>query len=121
MTLVQPYTAPSTRYDHQGAAHLRPTAGRHATTVDVDMTPASLSHAGQVVTFPSRSSPRSSSRSSQTSNGTLPQYDGQSGVGLAELGIPGVKATEILRLPNGPVQGRRHRRRKQRPVDHADP
>ncbi|MGH3745234.1 MAG: discoidin domain-containing protein [Mycobacteriales bacterium] len=35
----------------------------------------------------------------QTSNGTLQQYDGQSGVGLAELSIPGVRADEVLRLP----------------------
>ena len=73
--------------------------GKNASTVDVDLTPASLTKAGQVVRFPSRSFTQVEFKIIQTSNGTLRQYDGQSGVGLAELAIPGVKATETLRLP----------------------
>ncbi len=98
VTLVQPYTVASTRTITKAQLTLSD-GGKNATTVDVDLTPASLSKAGQVVHFPSRSFTQVEFKIIQTSNGTLRQYDGQSGVGLAELEIPGVTATEMLRLP----------------------
>jgi arabinofuranan 3-O-arabinosyltransferase len=98
LTLVQPHTVPATRTITK--AELTFSGGRGpATTVDVDMTPASLTNAGQVASFPSRSFTRVEFKVIQTSNGTLNSYDGQSGVGLAQLDIPGVTATETLRLP----------------------
>lgn len=98
ITLVQPHAVPATRTITRALLTFSD-AGKNATTVTVDMTPASLTEAGQVVHFPSRSFTQVEFKIIQTSNGTLRQYDGQSGVGLTELGIPGVTATETLRLP----------------------
>ncbi len=97
VTLVQPYTVPATRFITKAKLTFSGPGG--TTSVDVDMTDASRGKAGQVVQFPSRSFTRVEFEILQTSNGTLPTYDGESGVGLAELGIPGVQAHEVLRLP----------------------
>ena len=100
VTLVQPYNAPATRYDHQGRAHLL--RRRHGkSTVDVDLTRLlAAPRPGRWCASRAARSPSVEFKIVQTSNGTLPSYDGQSGVGLAELSIPGVKASEVLRLPN---------------------
>jgi arabinofuranan 3-O-arabinosyltransferase len=68
--------------------------------MNVDLGDSSRSHSGQVVNFPTKRFTSVEFKIVQTSNGTLPNYDGQSGVGLAELSIPGIKASEVLRLPN---------------------
>jgi hypothetical protein len=98
ITLVQPYNVPATRTITKARLTFSDN-GKNASTVDVDLTGASLTKAGQLVHFPSRSFTQVEFKIIQTSNGTLRQYDGQSGVGLAELEIPGVTATEKLRLP----------------------
>ncbi len=85
VTLVQPYTVPATRTISKAELTFSG-GGEPATTVDVDMTPASLTKAGQVVRFPSRSFTQVEFKIIQTSNGTLNSYDGQSGVGLARAG-----------------------------------
>ena len=100
VTLVQPYQVPATRTITK--ATLTFAGGPHGTVTEpVDMTPASLTAAGQQVTVPAaaRGYTSISFTIDQTSNGVLQQYDGQSGVGLAELEIPGVHASEVLRLP----------------------
>ncbi len=98
VTLVQPYTVAATRTITKAELTFSG-GGAPATTVDVNMAPSSLTKAGQVVTFPSRSFTQVEFTIIQTSNGTLNSYDGQSGVGLAQLDIPGITATETLRLP----------------------
>ncbi len=97
VTLVQPYNVPATRWITKGKLTFDGPGGK--TTVDVDLSAASREKAGQVVTFPSRTFTSVEFTITATSNGTLPTYDGQSGVGLAELSVPGVKADEVLRLP----------------------
>ncbi len=98
VTLVQPHSVPASRTITKAKLTL---SGGSAgtTTINVDLNGSSLTNAGQPVTFPSRSFTQAEFTIVQTSNGTLRNYDGQSGVGLAELSIPGVKATETLRLP----------------------
>lgn len=100
VTLVQPYQLPSTRDITQ--ARLTFSGGPHgAISETVTMTGASNTAAGQRVTVPAAARGYTTLDFTilQTSNGTLQQYDGQSGVGLAELSIPGVRASEVLRLP----------------------
>ncbi len=97
LTLIQPYNVPSTRYITK--ARLTFSGANGTESMDVDLTDASRTEAGQVVRFPTRTFDQVEFTIVQTSNGTLRQYDGQSGVGLAELAIPGVKAREVLRLP----------------------
>jgi arabinofuranan 3-O-arabinosyltransferase len=98
LTLVQPYNQAVSRWITK--AQLTFTGPGGTSSVDVDLGDSSRSHNGQVVHFPSRQITSVEFKIVQTSNGTLPSYDGQSGVGLAELSIPGVKASELLRLPN---------------------
>jgi hypothetical protein len=101
VTLVQPYNVPSTRSITKAKLTFSGGSFSKPESVTVDLTQASLTQAGQRVAVPggSRSFTQVEFTILQTSNGTLRTYDGQSGVGLAELAIPGVKATEILRLP----------------------
>jgi arabinofuranan 3-O-arabinosyltransferase len=98
LTLVQPYNVPASRFITKAELTFDGPDGK--STVDVNLTDASRTHDGQVVRFPSKRYTSVEFKIVQTSNGTLPSYDGQSGVGLAELNIPGIKASEMLRLPN---------------------
>ncbi|MCW2550044.1 MAG: hypothetical protein JWN96_4504 [Mycobacterium sp.] len=98
LTLVQPYNVPVSRWITKAELTFDGPDGK--STMDVDLTDSSRSHTGQVVSFPTKRFTSVEFKIVQTSNGTLPSYDGQSGVGLAELSIPGVKASEVLRLPN---------------------
>ena len=98
VTLVQPHNVAATRTITKAKLTFSGGTGG-TTTVNVDLNGSSLTDAGQRVTFPTRSFTQVLFTIVQTSNGTLPSYDGQSGVGLAELSIPGIKATEVLRLP----------------------
>ncbi len=100
VTLVQPLvggtrTITKAKLTFSGGSFDKPES------VTVDLGGASLTRAGQRVAVPggNRSFEQVEFTIEQTSNGTLRQYDGQSGVGLAELSIPGVKADELLRLP----------------------
>jgi hypothetical protein len=101
VTLVQPYNVPSTRTIARAKLTVSGGCLSKPESVTLDMSPASLTQTGQRVAVPggNRSFTQVQFTIEQTSNGTLRTYDGQSGVGLAELAIPGVKATEILRLP----------------------
>jgi arabinofuranan 3-O-arabinosyltransferase len=98
LTLVQPYNTPASRFITKAELTFDGPDGK--STVDVNLTDSSRTHDGQVVRFPSKRFTSVEFKIVQTSNGTLPSYDGQSGVGLAELNIPGIRASEMLRLPN---------------------
>jgi arabinofuranan 3-O-arabinosyltransferase len=98
LTLVQPYNAPVSRWITKAQLTFDGPDGK--STLNVNLSDSSRTHLGQVVPFPSKRFTSVEFKIVQTSNGTLPSYDGQSGVGLAELDIPGVKASEVLRLPN---------------------
>ena len=98
LTLIQPYNVPTSRFITKAELTFDGPDGK--STVEVNLTDSSRAHDGQVVRFGSKRFTSVEFKIVQTSNGTLPSYDGQSGVGLAELNIPGIKASEMLRLPN---------------------
>ena len=98
LTLVQPYNVAASRFITKAELTFDGPDGK--STVDVNLTDSSRTHDGQVVRFTSKRFTSVEFKIVQTSNGTLPSYDGQSGVGLAELNIPGIKASEMLRLPD---------------------
>ena len=54
---------------------------------------------GQVVEFPSRTFDALTLGVAATNTGKRPRYDGQSGVGFAEVAIPGVGTEELVRPP----------------------
>lgn len=100
VTLTQPHAVRATRTITR--ARLTYAGGPGGTlTQTVGLGPASLTAAGQGIAVPPAARGYISLAFTilQTSNGTLKAYDGQSGVGLAELSIPGVRADEVLRLP----------------------
>lgn len=69
--------------------------------VHATLGPRSLTSPGQVVSFPSRTFSTIEITIDATNVGVLKNYFGQSGVGFAEIAIPGVApATEALRLPS---------------------
>ncbi len=68
-------------------------------TVDVDLGPESMAAPGQTVTFPSTTADRIEVEVLATDPGGLASYESYSGVGFAEITVPGVKVTEALRLP----------------------
>ena len=68
--------------------------------VTVPMNPSSYRAPGQVVTFPTRSFSQLEVVVNGATGGADKKYDGLSGVGFAEIDIPGVSAaSESLRLP----------------------
>ncbi|HEY6531846.1 MAG TPA: alpha-(1-_3)-arabinofuranosyltransferase family protein, partial [Acidimicrobiales bacterium] len=66
---------------------------------DVDLGPESLGGEGQTVTFPPTTADRVEIEVLTTDPGGLASYDNYSGVGFAEIGVPGVQVRESLRLP----------------------
>ena len=96
VTIVQPLTGPRNRVITK--ARLR-FDGEDA--LDVDLGAESLTPEGQVVSFERRRFERIEVEVLATNAGRLPKYDGQSGVGIAELriGESDLSIDEVLRLP----------------------
>jgi arabinofuranan 3-O-arabinosyltransferase len=67
--------------------------------VDVDLGPQSRTEPGQTVSFPATTADRVEIEVLATDPGGLASYDNYSGVGFAEVTIPGIQVTESLRLP----------------------
>jgi hypothetical protein len=100
VTLVQQHNSTSTRTITQ--ARLTFSGGPHGSVSElVRLNGSSLTDAGQRVAVPAsaRGYRTVDFTIVQTSNGSLKTYAAQSGVGLSELSIPGVRASEVLRLP----------------------
>ena len=72
--------------------------GRAAETVD--LTDASLAGTGQVVSFPARTFSKLTLTVDRATFGADKRYDGLPQVGFSEISIPGVTASESLRLPS---------------------
>ena len=91
ITLLQP---PGNRH----ISRARVTVGDER--VDVDLGPDSLEGGpGQVVTFPATTADRVEIEVLATDPGGLASYDDYSGVGFAEVTVPGVRVSETLRMP----------------------
>jgi arabinofuranan 3-O-arabinosyltransferase len=71
--------------------------GGHPLTVKLG--PASLTAAGQSVTFPTRTFTTLQITVDATNTGIRKSYDGQSGVGFAEVRLAGQQVHEVLRMP----------------------
>ena len=94
VNLVQPLVKPNERWITK--ATLLFDGG---SPVTVDLGPPSHTAAGQTVTFPARKFSRLDIRVDASNIGQRADYSGASGVGFAEVRIPGVTADELIRLP----------------------
>ncbi|HEX9992104.1 MAG TPA: alpha-(1-_3)-arabinofuranosyltransferase family protein, partial [Acidimicrobiales bacterium] len=97
VTLLQPVRGARNRHLTEVRLHFAGDDGGEP--VDAVLGPESLAAPGQVVTFPSRTFSRLDVEIVATDRGRLGDYTGISGVGFAEVGIPGVEVTELVRLP----------------------
>ena len=68
-------------------------------TLDVDLGPESFTAPGQTVTFPATEADKVSVEVLATNPDNLASYEAYSGVGFAEISVPGVRVTETLRMP----------------------
>ena len=94
VTIVQPLTGPRNRFIT--SVRLRLDGGE---PIDVVLLPSSQTPEGQVIDFERRRFETIEIEVRGTNAGRLPKYDGQSGVGIAELRVAGVQVDEVLRLP----------------------
>ncbi|HVM64888.1 MAG TPA: alpha-(1-_3)-arabinofuranosyltransferase family protein, partial [Acidimicrobiales bacterium] len=94
VNLVQPLTGANERYITE--ATLTFDGG---SPVKVTMQPTSRTPAGQTVTFPTRTFSRLDITVDNINYGKRADYAGGSGVGIAEVRIPGVSMQEVVRLP----------------------
>jgi arabinofuranan 3-O-arabinosyltransferase len=94
INLVQPLTGANERYITKATITFD---GQSSMTVA--MQPDSRTAAGQTVTFPTRTFQRVGITVDDINFGKRADYSGGSGVGLAEVRIPGVSMQEVLRLP----------------------
>jgi arabinofuranan 3-O-arabinosyltransferase len=97
VTLLQPVRGARNR--HLTEVRLHFDGDGDGDPVDVVLGPESLAEPGQVVGFPSRTFARLEIELVATDRGDLPDFAGVSGVGFAEVGIPGVALSELIRLP----------------------
>ncbi|MHB1487863.1 MAG: alpha-(1-_3)-arabinofuranosyltransferase domain-containing protein [Acidimicrobiales bacterium] len=94
INLLQPQNGPRNRHITKATVLFD---GRNP--MPITLGASSLSGFGQVVNFSSRSFSHLEIVINDTSAGHRNSYDGFSGVGFAEVGIPGVNLHEVLRLP----------------------
>ncbi len=111
--LVQPQTGPRNRVITRIRLHFdRPTRGQAGATrhsVEAELGPESLRADGQEIRFPRRRFRSLDIEILSTNFGIRPKYDGQSGVGFAEVDLAkvdlakadrtGVRVDEVVRLP----------------------
>jgi arabinofuranan 3-O-arabinosyltransferase len=121
LTLTQPLTGPRNRWITKVTLTFD---GGHPMTVN--LTDASRTNAGQRINFSSRKFTRLDVKIDDTNLGVQAQYNGASGVGFAEVSIPGVQADEVLRLPTdllnaAGAQSLRHELLLQMARDRANP
>ncbi len=95
LRIVQPVSGPRNRTITRARLHFD-----RGADVDVALEPVSNTEQGQVVGFAARRFQRVDFEVLETDAGLHPRYDGYSGVGLAELDIPGVRVDEVVRLPS---------------------
>ncbi|MEJ5256232.1 MAG: alpha-(1-_3)-arabinofuranosyltransferase family protein [Acidimicrobiales bacterium] len=94
LTLLQPINLVRNRWITE--ARLRFDGGD---AIDISLDDRSRELPGQVVTFPERTFRELSIEVRATNIPKRPRYDGISGVGFAEVGIPGVRVDELVRPP----------------------
>ena len=94
VNLVQPLVKPNERWITKATLLFD-----DGSPVTVELGPESRTPAGQTVTFPARRFSRLDIRVDESNIGIRADYSGASGVGFAEVRIPGVTSDEILRLP----------------------
>lgn len=95
ITLLQPITGPRNRFITTARISLD-----GATPFQVQLDARSREGKGQTIPLgPARTFSTVEVEVRETNIGKRARYDGVSGVGIAELGIPGVVADEVIRLP----------------------
>ncbi len=99
VTLLQPINLVRNRWITE--ARLRFDGGN---PVDVTLDDRSRQLPGQVVSFPERTFRELSIEVRRTNIPKRPRYDGISGVGFAEVGLPGVRVDEVVRPPDDLLQ-----------------
>ena len=94
INLVQPLTGANERYITKATITFD---GK--SPLPVTMEPTSRTAVGQTITFPTRTFQRLDITVDDINFGKRADYSGGSGVGLAEVRIPGVSMQEVLRMP----------------------
>jgi len=94
VNLVQPLSGARNRWITRATLTFD---GAHPVTVFLG--PSSRTALGQTITFPTRTFQRLDITVDDINFGKRADYSGGSGVGLAEVRIPGVSMQEVLRLP----------------------
>ncbi len=94
VNLVQPLYGPRNRWITR--ATLRFDGGRPIT---VKLGASSRTSAGQTLSFPTRTFTTLKITIDATNTGIEKSYDGKSGVGFAEVRLPGQQVDEVLRMP----------------------
>ena len=94
INLVQPLSGANERYITKATVTFD-----GGSPLPVAMTPVSRTAVGQTITFPTRTFQRLDITVDDVNFGRRADYSGGSGVGIAEVRIPGVTMHEVLRLP----------------------
>jgi hypothetical protein len=94
VNLVQPLYGPRNRWITRATLRFD---GGHPLTVKLG--PASRTSAGQTVTFPTRTFTTLKITIDAANTGIEKTYNGKSGVGFAEVRLPGRQVDEVLRMP----------------------
>ncbi|MEZ5141941.1 MAG: alpha-(1-_3)-arabinofuranosyltransferase family protein [Acidimicrobiales bacterium] len=101
LSLLQPLTNVRNRWITDVRLHFGDPTGADAgdSTVDATLGLESRVEPGQTITFPERTFDHLEIEITGDDVGRRPRYDGLSGVGFAEVRIPGVSTTEVVRPP----------------------
>ncbi|MFN8037859.1 MAG: alpha-(1-_3)-arabinofuranosyltransferase family protein [Acidimicrobiales bacterium] len=99
LSLLQPLTNVRNRWITDVKLHFGKDGTAGASTADAQLGLESRVEPGQTVTFPSRTFDHLEIEITGDDVGKRPRYDGLSGVGFAEVRIPGVSTTEVVRPP----------------------
>jgi hypothetical protein len=94
INLVQPLSGANERYITEATITFD-----GGSPLKVAMEPTSRTPVGQTITFPTRTFSRLDITVDDINFGKRADYAGGSGVGIAEVRIPGVSMTEVVRLP----------------------
>ncbi|MDQ1635934.1 MAG: arabinofuranan 3-O-arabinosyltransferase, partial [Frankiaceae bacterium] len=100
LTLVQPVTGPRNRWITKATLSFDGgKGGSKSNELPVTLGDSSRTAVGQKITFPKRTFSSVELEVDDTNVGVLQKWDGISGVGFAEIAVPGVHMDEVLRLP----------------------